>query len=158
MRTLTLLSAIAALTGCTASLTKEEAAMYAEINAKPTLDVQCVSGCTVQYTDPRDRAAPPKQTNGYDAAIAVTKTLVGGVTSIAPYAAVGAVAVEGIKNASRSITSSVTTSDISDSNNTATSEQSSTHTTTLTQTDSSTSQSHNPVSTATHTQGAQNDD
>lgn len=65
----------------------------------PTLVVDCPSGCNVRYTDPRDRGQVRLPTNGYDAAVAVSGQVTGLLAGAVPYAALGAVAAQGMKRA-----------------------------------------------------------
>jgi hypothetical protein len=92
------LLAIAA-TGC-AGLDTEAHQAYAEAQAlaatQPTLELNCPSGCTASYTDPRDkRIAIPQPTNAYD----VMNTALGVAGSMAPWYAVSNIAVEGLRSA-----------------------------------------------------------
>ena len=64
---------------------------------KPTLTLNCITGCSASYTDPRDR--PKMPTNGWDVATSAINATAGVVSSTAPWAAIGITAVKGITNA-----------------------------------------------------------
>ena len=65
--------------------------------AQPTVTLDCETGCTATYTDPRDRINLP--TNGYDVANTAIGATANVLTTVAPWATVGAVATKGIVNA-----------------------------------------------------------
>jgi hypothetical protein len=75
-------------------LKNKELEIYAAAMAKPTL--KCTSGC--EYTDPRRNIALAKETNGWDFANTLVKTTANVAMTAVPYAALGVVAVEGIKS------------------------------------------------------------
>jgi hypothetical protein len=114
------------LTGCSSNnqLTPTQQMQIIEANQQTkTFEISCEAGCKVAYKDPRDQVQLPQQTNGYDVARQAISTVGGIVTTVAPWAAVGAIAVQGINKAGDHTTGS---------NNTATT----TTTTTTTSTDS----------------------
>jgi hypothetical protein len=76
------------------ALKNKELEIYAAAMAKPT--IICTSGC--EYTDPRRNISLAKETNGWDFANTLVKTTANVAMSAVPYAALGVVAVEGIKN------------------------------------------------------------
>lgn len=76
------------------ALKNKELEIYAAAMAKPT--IICTSGC--EYTDPRRNITLAKETNGWDFANTLVKTTANVAMSAVPYAALGVVAVEGIKN------------------------------------------------------------
>jgi hypothetical protein len=112
--------------GCTSNnaLSPAQKIQILDMNAKTkTFEITCTQGCTASYKDPRDQQVLPQETNGYDVAKQAISTVGGIVTTVAPWAAVGAIAVQGINKAGDHTTGS---------NNTATT----TTTTTTTSTDS----------------------
>lgn len=112
----------------------------ARINAQPTMTIKCASGCEANYTDPRDRGQIALPTNGWDALKSTVQTGAAVITGVAPWAAVGAVAVRGMKSAGGN-DNSVTSNQIGpESQNT---------TTTTTQTDNSSVDSHDATATPT---------
>ncbi len=116
--------AVVMLGGCSSDnqLTTTQQMQIIEANQKQkTFEISCTQGCTASYKDPRDQVQLPQQTNGYDVAKQAISTVGGVVTTVAPWAAVGAVAVQGINKAG---------DHVSGSNNTTTT------TTTTTSTDS----------------------
>lgn len=72
---------------------------HAEVAKVPTLVLECPSGCSARYTDPRDRPALRQPTNGFDAMVAVSGQIAGMISGAVPYAAIGAVAVRGLREA-----------------------------------------------------------
>lgn len=62
-----------------------------------TLRIDCEAGCSVAYTDPRDR--PQMPTNGWDTANRAIDAAAGVITSTAPWAAVTLTGLKGIKDA-----------------------------------------------------------
>jgi hypothetical protein len=76
------------------ALKNKELEVYAQAIAKPTFT--CTSGC--EYTDPRRNISLAKSTNGWDFANTLVKTTANVALTAVPYAALGVVAVEGIKN------------------------------------------------------------
>ena len=99
--TITIASAFV-LFGCSNSnqLTPMQQMQIIEANQKQkTFEITCTQGCTASYKDPRDQVQLPQQTNGYDVAKQAISTVGSVVTTVAPWAAVGAVAVQGINKA-----------------------------------------------------------
>jgi hypothetical protein len=76
------------------ALKNKELEIYAAAMAKPT--IICTSGC--EYTDPRRNISLAKETNGWDFANTLVKTTANVAMTAVPYAALGVVAVEGIKS------------------------------------------------------------
>lgn len=76
------------------ALKNKELEIYAAAMAKPT--IICTSGC--EYTDPRRNISLAKETNGWDFANTLVKTTANVAMTAVPYAALGIVAVEGIKS------------------------------------------------------------
>lgn len=70
-----------------------------QLNAinKDTLEISCEAGCTVSYTDPRDRPRMP--TNGWDTANTAIGAAASVLTTATPWIAAGAIGLEGIKQA-----------------------------------------------------------
>lgn len=97
MTRIALIAALTAMAGCATDPATMQAAMDAQAKARPTLAVTCpAGGCTVEYTDPRDRNVR-LPTNGWDAAMTISgqvTSLIGG--AVVP-AAMGIVAVEGFR-------------------------------------------------------------
>lgn len=92
MRLLILLP-LALLAGCSTTLTDRQV----EAMHTPTITLNCEAGCSASYTDPRDR--PQMPTNGWDTANRAISTAGSVITSVAPWAAVGVIATDGIRNA-----------------------------------------------------------
>lgn len=94
VKILTLL-ALVTLSACsTSQLTNEQKQkLITQQQAQKTFEILCEQGCRVSYKDPRDKLVLPKNTNGYD----VANTLIKAATAVAPWAAVGIIATEGIK-------------------------------------------------------------
>ena len=88
-----LLLPIILLAGCSTVLTDRQI----EAMNKPTLTLNCITGCSASYTDPRDR--PKMPTNGWDVATSAINATAGVVSSTAPWAAIGITAAKGITNA-----------------------------------------------------------
>jgi hypothetical protein len=76
------------------ALKNKELEIYAAAMAKPT--IICTNGC--EYTDPRRNITLAKETNGWDFANTLVKTTANVAMTAVPYAALGVVAVEGIKS------------------------------------------------------------
>ncbi len=104
---------------------------HAEAAKVQTFTLKCSGPCEANYTDPRDRPQLALPTNGWDALRGVSKDLTGLAAGVAPWYAVGTVAVEGIKRAGGNNSSVNTSSDSHDTVSTAT-----TSTTTTTSTSS----------------------
>ena len=101
MKKLLLLLPITLLAGCSTVLTDRQIeAMYT-----PTITLNCDTGCSASYTDPRDR--PKMPTNGWDVATSAINATAGVVSSTAPWAAIGITAAKGITNAGDSTNSRV---------------------------------------------------
>lgn len=81
------------LAGCSTTMSDRQV----EVLHTPTLTLDCATGCSASYTDPRDRPAMP--TNGWDVGIRAIDAAARVVTSTAPWAAIGITAAQGIKNA-----------------------------------------------------------
>lgn len=96
---LTIAAALAA--GCTTTTPAErQAYMDAQLQlaSEPTLSIDCPSGCSIDYTDPRDRSIQPMQTtNGWDAAIALTDGVLGAATTLGPWYGVTHLGVEAVQ-------------------------------------------------------------
>lgn len=90
---LIIISVTAILSGCSTTLTDKQV----DSMSTPTITLSCESGCSASYTDPRDRPSMP--TNGWDTANRAISTVGSVVTSVAPWAAVGVIASDGISNA-----------------------------------------------------------
>jgi len=103
--------ALLALAGCATDPATVGMLMQAQADVakQPTLVLDCPSGCSMRYTDPRDKQLNVKlPTNGWDAAVAVTQSVTGLVAGAVPYAAVGAVAIHGLKHAGKNTTTTTT--------------------------------------------------
>ena len=77
--------------------------------ASKTLEIECATGCSIKYKDPRDQVTLPKESNGYDVANNFISTIGGVATSTVPFLAIGAVAVKGIDSAGGNGSNNVTT-------------------------------------------------
>lgn len=93
MKILVLLLGIVLLVGCSTTLTDAQV----ESMSKPTFEIDCPAGCSVAYTDPRDRMQLP--TNGYDVANTALRSVTSIATTAVPWLTVGRIAAEGIKGA-----------------------------------------------------------
>ena len=118
---------VALLAGCSSNnqLTPTQQMQVIETNQKQkTFEISCTQGCTASYKDPRDQVHLPQQTNGYDVAKQAINTVGSVVTTVAPWAAVGAIAVQGINKAGDHTTGSnnttTTTTTSTDSTHTPT--------------------------------------
>ena len=127
----------------------ETAKAIARYNAQqalvPTLTLNCDQGCRAEYRDPSKIQQMAMPTNGWDAMKTVVQTVGGVATSVAPYAALGAVGIAGIKNVqapaanvSTTTTDSHNVSSTVDSNDTTTTTSTDSHDTTTTTTTDST--------------------
>lgn len=102
--------ALLALAGCgtdpatIASLADAQARM-AQVR---TLEGECSGPCKFAYTDPRDRPSIALPTNGWDVGKAVVQETAATVRGAVPYAAVGAVAIQGLKHAGKNTTTTTT--------------------------------------------------
>ena len=111
------------LGGCSSqnSLTNTQKMQILEMNSKTkTFEISCTQGCTASYKDPRDQQMLPQETNGYDVAKQTISTLGSVVTTVAPWAAVGAIAVQGINKSGDHTTGSHNTTTTTDSTHTPT--------------------------------------
>lgn len=81
------------LAGCSTQMSSEQIAAY----NTPTLTLECDTGCSASYTDPRDRPSAP--TNGYDVANNAINAVSGIATSVAPWAALTMTGLDAIKGA-----------------------------------------------------------
>ena len=79
--------------GCSTNITDAQM----EAMHTPTLTLNCETGCSASYTDPRDRPSLP--TNGWDTANTAINAATGALTSVAPWAALSITAVEGLSEA-----------------------------------------------------------
>lgn len=105
----TLILTLTLMSGCSSnsSLSSEQKAqLITDYNNKSTLKISCPSGCDVEYRDPRDKLNLPKETNGYDVANTTIRAVSSIVTTVAPWAAVGVIATEGIRNSGNEYNSS----------------------------------------------------
>ena len=93
IKTFITIGSVVVLTGCGTQLTDAQV----QAMAQPTVTLECETGCTATYTDPRDRINLP--TNGYDVANTAIGATANVLTTVAPWATVGAVATKGIANA-----------------------------------------------------------
>lgn len=127
MKTL-LLIPLVFLFGCASQMTPEQYShqlalieKQAELHSKAALEIDCPSGCKVVYRDPNKKLPtflPAKETNGWDAAISVAKTIGNVATAGAPYwvaqsvstAAVAAIANTRIGDSTVTTTTHTTTS------------------------------------------------
>lgn len=94
----------------THKITQAELDLYRDISNKPTISFSCPdSGCQIKefaYTDPRDRAKLPKQTNGNDVAIELIRAGKSVINSSVPWVGVTALGIKGIEAAGDRITDS----------------------------------------------------
>ena len=123
----------------------ETAKAIARYNAQqalvPTLTLNCDQGCRAEYRDPSKIQQMAMPTNGWDAAKTVVQTIGGVATSVAPYAALGAVGIAGIKNVQAPAANVSTTT--TDSHNVSSTVDS--HDTTTTSTTTTTDSTHVPT-------------
>ena len=123
----------------------ETAKVIARYNAQqalvPTLTLNCDQGCRAEYRDPSKIQQMAMPTNGWDAAKTVVQTIGGVATSVAPYAALGAVGIAGIKNVQAPAANVSTTT--TDSHNVSSTVDS--HDTTTTSTTTTTDSTHVPT-------------
>jgi hypothetical protein len=136
------LSILPILAGCATDPATVGLMMQAQTEAakRPTLAIDCPAGCSISYTDPRDRLNVKLPTNGWDAALGMTASVERLITGAVMPAAVAAIAIQGIKGAGHDTVSTTST------NATTTSSESSVvddHAT------SSTVDSHNTTTTST---------
>ena len=102
MKITIMLMSLLVLSGCASnSMTNEQKVqLLKDYNERNTLTVTCPNGgCTIEYRDPRDKLQLPKNTNGYDVANSIVRSITNIATSVAPWAAVGIIATDGIKSA-----------------------------------------------------------
>ena len=100
------------LAGCSSdnALTRDQKMQIVDMQSRSkTFEISCTSGCSVSYKDPRDQPVIPTETNGYDVASKAIGTVGSVLTTVAPWAAVGAVAVQGINKAGSQTTGSYNT-------------------------------------------------
>lgn len=122
----TLLCAVLALLlaacGTAPEVTKAMLAAHEAAQARPTLQLECPSGCKFAYTDPRDRVAFKAPTNGYDAMISIGGNLTGLAQSVAAPLILGKVAIEGMRSlqGSGAVTTTTTSSVVAPVTTTAT--------------------------------------
>ena len=111
--------AAALLAGCATdpASVKALADAQAKINSAPTMTIKCASGCEASYTDPRDRGNIAMPTNGWDAVKSAVSTGASVITGVAPWAAVGAIAVRGLREAGGDNNSVITNTSATSTNN-----------------------------------------
>jgi hypothetical protein len=133
---------IVVLAGCETNPVSIEAMSkaYAEAAKIRTFEADCTGPCKINYTDPRDRPTLALPTNGWDALRGVSKDLTGLAAGVAPWYAVGRVAIEGIKGAGGNDSSTTTST-------TSTTTSTDTATTTTSSVDSHNVDSHNTATT-----------
>ena len=140
------LSACASMSEEELELERQKLALMNAIATQPT--IRCEQGC--EYTDPRRNLATlfPKETNGWDFANTVLKTVTSTAVAVAPWAAVATIAADGIKNAGGNYqyTDSYNTHSEQNSSDTTTTETTTTTTTTETNTTTTTENSNNDSS------------
>lgn len=88
------------MTGCATAPETTSMLLDAQVKlaSKSTLSINCPSGCSVDYTDPRDRAAAIKMpTNGYDVANSLINRTAEIVSGAVIPVTFGYVATEGFK-------------------------------------------------------------
>lgn len=96
------------LTGCATSeqlTSTQKQALIMQQQSVKTFEIQCEQGCRVSYKDPRDKIQLPRSTNGYD----VANTVIKAATAIAPWATVGVIATEGLKQSGTTYSGSYNT-------------------------------------------------
>lgn len=102
------------LTGCATDPATFKLALDAQRDVKPTIEMSCpLGGCSMSYTDPRDRQGVKLPSNGWDAfnnSVNVAGSVLTG--AIVPLA-MGAVAVKGFDSLKGSGATSTTTTDAS---------------------------------------------
>lgn len=104
------------LVGCSStSLTPQEMALIQAQAEQQTLTISCETGCTFSYKDPRDKASIPRQTNGWDATIAMGQSLERVVSGAVPVVGMGYLGVEAVKalRGSGAVTTTTTIGDYS---------------------------------------------
>lgn len=97
-----ILVGVVLLSGCSSdnALTREQKMQIVDMQSRSkTFEISCTGGCNISYKDPRDVATIPTETNGYDVASKAISTVGSVLTTVAPWAAVGAIAVQGIDKA-----------------------------------------------------------
>jgi hypothetical protein len=151
-----LLSILPILAGCATDPATVGLMMQAQTEAakRPTLAIDCPAGCSVSYTDPRDRLTVKIPSNGWDAAMAMTASVERLVSGAVMPAAVAAIAIQGIKGAGHDTVSTTTTNtstNTTSSTSTVVDDHSTTSniTTTTTSTDSHDTDSHDATATPT---------
>lgn len=88
----------------------QKMSLISEYNQQKTFEIECETGCKVSYKDPRDQLNLPSETNGYDVMNTAIKATAGVITTAVPYAAIGVVATEGIRNAGDNVSGSYNSS------------------------------------------------
>lgn len=67
---------VLALAGCASQeMTPQEVAIIQAQMEQQTLQIDCPSGCSIKYRDPRDTVQIPRRTNGWDATISVASSV-----------------------------------------------------------------------------------
>lgn len=98
------------LAGCASTKGDVEMAMQVQASMKPTISFKCpAGGCSMEYTDPRDRQAFRMPTNGWDFANNLVNTTGSVVQGVAMPLVFGNVAVQGFKALKGSGTVTTTT-------------------------------------------------
>lgn len=146
MRKVILVGFAVAVVGCSSKGTltaDQKQSLISEYNQQKTFEIECTTGCRVAYKDPRDQLQLPSETNGYDVLNTAIKTVGGIATSAMPYAAIGVVATEGIRNAGGNGSNNSSAYNASYENDTSTATTTETSTNTSTQTESAVNSSYN---------------
>lgn len=91
MKTLLIL-ALSLMVGCASSYVPTT-----EPDQRPTFSGSCKAECSFSYTDPRDRVAPARATNGWDFGNVLVSTAGSVLLGAAPWAAVGIISYEGLQ-------------------------------------------------------------
>ncbi len=112
MKRLALITLALLASGCATSPEMLTAAIAAQSPARPTLTMTCpAGGCSLEYTDPRDRNQVKLPTNGYDAMVAVTGQITGLASAAVVPGAMAHVAVRGfnaLKGSGMTMTTTMT--------------------------------------------------
>lgn len=98
MKSLTITLIALILASCASNeLSEQEMALVQAQMEQQTLTVECPAGCTVSYRDPRDQVTIPRNTNGWDALIAVQNSIERTLNSAFPIVGMGYLGVEAVK-------------------------------------------------------------
>jgi len=112
------LAATAMLAGCASPpMTRTQLAAYQAALEQSTLKIDCPAGCSVAYRDPRTKVEVPMPTNGWDAAISMTRDITGMVSTAVVPAAAAYVAVEGFRRLEGSGQTTTTTTNTTTTDN-----------------------------------------